>query len=253
MNTSDLIKDFFQVDDMCSDSNPKRFYYRYDMDDICPNQILSRYMSINSLIHILNGKFYVSKKEYFDDKLENDTNKIQFCFKEFGEESAERITNNLKIWGQVKEISKHLLTSCWTLKKNEDFLMWSSYTDRFNGVMIKAPLENILSSFINPPLCKVAKIYYQDKPSFDSVDNVLFFKSNHFKHEEEIRLYFRCNNSEAQQGEKFDVNPSVMIDEIILSPFMKPNEEIFYTNALATQYPFIKGKIRSSDIELNVM
>ena len=80
----------------------------------------------------------------------------------------------------------------------------------------------------------------------------LFIKDKAFEGEEEIRFYFIPSvkvNTSKMEGLSIAVDPEVMIDEIILSPYIDKIAANELKEFIAREY---KVKVNQSKIELNV-
>ena len=212
---------------------------------------------------------YITKYEYFEDLLKSDTLYInkrnsfsdrrergelynkKFHFYRFSvanEKVSERV---LEEWTykdkQIKEACK-LHTSCWTKKKEEDFLMWKAYSGR-DGVRIETTigkLVNSLSDVLNNTLFCGDMEYGKEKPFYEVVDS-MFYKTPYYKNEEEFRVYI-IEEKESADSIRLEISPIHMIEKVILSPFLPIDDAKSKIKALQEKYNFLENKVSISEI-----
>lgn len=231
------------------------------MDDI--NSMICRYLDFDNFSQILEGKFYVSTKSRFTDKY--DVGRFipkRYLFSivpasgtpktvPFGEERLKKLRDN------VKRSSKYL-ASCWT-KVEDDYLMWKTYTSGNCGVCIVSTINNVVASFttLNGYNAYCSKIFYDGYSYNDEPLDYLFSKSKGYSSEHEVRFYFIDEDKETSNAETdnigkdfelFEIKPEMLIDRVIISPFMRGNSFELLKRILEKEYPFLKGKIRHSQI-----
>lgn len=221
------------------------------------NTCLFRYFDLKGLIALLGGNFYVRKRNLFDDKFESQpyAKKHRLRFFDIGSNnitSSKRRIRLTTIHKYLTERAGTLLTSCWTNKQDEDYLMWKCYTSNKYGAMIKASIHNIAASFGNPiPHIICAKIHYGIPQEYESIYHGLFTKQHYFESEHEVRFYIDSPKQLNEHGACFKINPEIMIDSITLSPFLSSEEYQFISHALVNKFPISKSKIHKSSIEIN--
>lgn len=216
---------------------------------------LCRYTSLKNLYYILEGKFYIPKRGSFSDAWECDGD-VPFNDFKISLLTHERFdANNINyIQNLLANQAKAILASCWTNKYHEDYLMWKSYTPNKCGAMLRASIHNIASSFGNtlPHIICSNMIYQQKIPSNTNPLDALFFKATPYHSEEEVRFYILPDMPIEGNGTFFKINPEIMIDEIILSPFLTNIECSNIIKRIENNHSFLKGKIHRSTIELDI-
>ena len=214
-------------------------------------------MDLDYLLRLLKKqKYYVKPKKYFSDKHECSLPiKSLFRIAPVGENDndiKDQTPNDYLIKSRQFRESGNLLTACWTEHNGENVLMWKNFTSKL-GVCIKSTIANFIASFKKDDfvICCGRMFYEGIKYHNDNIER-LFIKDKAFKGEEEIRFYFIPSDkidTSKMKGLSIAVDPKVMIDEIILSPYIDKiaaNELIAY---LKGEYDV---KVKQSQIELNV-
>ena len=187
-------------------------------------------MDLDYLFCLLETKmYYVNRKCHFEDKEEValPLNSL-FGFglpektdisKEIVNEKSEEISSKIE---QYRE-SAYWLTSCWTKNQRESLLMWKYYTTKC-GARIKSSIHNVIASIgidtYNIVCGNIAYNGYYAKP----FEECLFSKEPAYTDEQEVRFYFIpkvFSTDKSTAGIQIPVSPSVMIDEITLSPYMQ--------------------------------
>ena len=203
-------------------------YYYYLPNDGPGNRIICQYMRLDYLIQLLEThKYYVGRRRVFEDANESYEN-LKLAFP---------IAPAKKLDMQEQELGERIIpysdiihspTSCWTKNENESFLMWKSYATEV-GACIKTTVHNLIASLeinldyngMNKVVCGSMN-YKEFLPSSDELRQ-LFDKDITFSDENEFRFYFHLSDDTDKKRTKFQlipVNTAVMIDEIILSPFI---------------------------------
>ncbi|MBQ7697364.1 MAG: hypothetical protein IJT35_02140, partial [Paludibacteraceae bacterium] len=111
-------------------------YYRYTDKIIIGDKTLldlpiMRYTTLQTLDDILDGLFFVHKRETFTDLRERgkyqDNKKLFGSFSPAGERLPQSIIDRYNKTDRKIEFTHHMFTSCWTISLNEDVLMWKAY------------------------------------------------------------------------------------------------------------------------------
>lgn len=210
----------------------ERIFYLMEGVDI--NMSICQYLKLEYLYNLLDSQsYFLKRKQFFEDMAEKmppmrnvfsmftphvvGTNHINT--KKYQEEKK----NLYELINQL-EYAKSLPTSCWTKRIDENYLMWKSYAPE-NGVCIKSTIHNFIASFTSCEYRIICgKMSYNNYRGLRTIDDYLFSKHSFYSNEEEIRFYFdKQNYNEHKQLEKavyIKVDPTVLIDKIILSPLM---------------------------------
>lgn len=219
-------------------------------------------MDFDSLLQILNGKFYMACKEAFNDHF--DAVKYfpvnaRWGYTPFGEKtSKEKYEQNEKRINKIEETAKWL-TSCWTENRN-NILMWQTYTKGYCGVCIESTICDFIKSIKHNNyniLC--GKVDYGCYSPSMRTKEYAFNELPQYKDEKEIRFYFLNNKDQYTNEQKkihrlsynvFDIEPEKMIDSIILSPFIRSaNSADMLKDLLENRFNFLKGKIKTNIIK----
>lgn len=227
------------------------------MEDLDGNTSIRQYLKLDYLLQLLESRtYYVKRKRYFEDKRESTLPlKSLFRLRPVGDTANssvddDSVRNSLGKYSFYKT-SGDYLTSCWTERVGESALMWKNFVEN-KGACIKTTINNFVASFRDDNydiLC--GRISYNGYNAEQTIMETLFSKDRAFSEEKEIRFYFapRDRNVDISDNHaSIGVDPNVLIDEIILSPYIEPLERKGLEHELNSNY---KIKVSSSKIELN--
>lgn len=204
-------------------------YYYYLPNDGTEDRVICQYMRFDYLIRLLETHMYfVKRRREFDDTNESYENvKLAFPIapaKKYDSQEQVLTERTIPYFDII-----HCPASCWTKNENESFLMWKSYATEI-GVRIKTTVHNLIASLeidlerngMNKVVCGSMNYKKNLIPSSDELGQ-LFNKDMAYSAENEFRFYFHISNDPDKKSTKYrliPVNISVMIDEILLSPFI---------------------------------
>lgn len=188
---------------------------------------IKQYMDLDYLLQMLEtNQYYVSRKYTFEDALEGDlpTNRV-FPVTAVGEniplQPKQDVDVCLNVWKSIQK-NRIVPTSCWTYNMKDRMVMWKNYTPKF-GVCIKSTVNKVVASIANNDYdIWCGKITYDGYYAKKGLLTNLFSKAKAYSEEEECRFYFfeYKHTNYSLPYIKIDISPSVMIDGIILSPFL---------------------------------
>lgn len=223
-----------------------------------------RYMDFDSFLQILDRKLYVSAKKQFSDCYDAGTKvPLKDIFKNFvkvcgDKEVAQKNYTSIELMEMFKK-SQNYLASCWTFNK-DDILMWQAYTHGNCGICIESSVGNVIaaldSNAMKPYLICCSPMYYDGYSSLQDVGGILFQKQNQYKGENEARFYFLNGISKDKSANSdkdyavFDIDSDVLIEKVLLSPFMRGNSAHVLKCKLEECNPYLKGRIDKSEISL---
>jgi hypothetical protein len=209
----------------------KMNWYYYRPDEGCDDKFICQYMRLDYLIRLLEEKqYYVKRRRTFEDANEcYKNNKLMFAPWPVGNNCTSQ-SQSKERWIPYTDII-HCPTSCWSKHERESYLMWKSYATEI-GACIRTTVHNFIASLQidldivnseNRVLCGSMNYDYF-KPSTIE-DNQLFDKDIVYADENEFRFYFLlASDTEKKNDEKkgidVPVDTKIMIDEILLSPFI---------------------------------
>lgn len=223
-------------------SNMEKEKYLYNIfNQFDPSTPIFKYMDIDYFLYLIEEKkFFVSFKKNFLDAQESNLLQpnrcgsyifpVQICGKESSEEEKEQNHKMVdKMFKSFKE-STLLPTSCWTLTKEENYLMWKSYTSRL-GVRIETTIEKFVCALDTEGYKIIGgKMEYEGFCYPNVVEKNWFLKAPCYAGENEIRFYFYPTEGITEEyekrvskmkGERFEINDyHRLITKIILSPFI---------------------------------
>jgi len=151
-----------------------------------------------------------------------------------------------------------MLTACWTEHQGENALMWGNFTNKM-GICIKSSIYNFIASIDTDDydIC-CGRMSYTGIHTDTEIVDCLFTKDKAFADEDEIRFYFtpRCSQSDkTDKGVSIPVLPQVLIDEIILSPYIDARACKVLADFINEKYNNDKQnrfRVRISEIKLNL-
>lgn len=222
-----------------------------------------RYIDYDTLLQVLDGKLYVSTKKQFAD-LYDAGNRVPLhdVFKNFitayNDKEALLKKHSLPSFINLFKTSANYLASCWTLSK-DNYLMWKTYTHGNCGICIESTASNFIASLdpqsINPYLVCCSPMFYDGFSSVNEAEEILFRKLEQYNGEQEVRFYFlegKQNNTTKANTNKtyvyFKIDPEVMIDKLIISPFMRGNSAHILKRNLEENHSYLKSIIEFSQI-----
>lgn len=216
---------------MKDEYNPQLNGYYYLNKEGCNDKVICQYMRLDYLIQLLETKkYYVKRRRTFEDANESYKNyKLAFAFSTVGRNCAQQSKTEERLIPYSDII--YCPTACWSKHKRESYLMWKSYATEI-GACIRTTVHHFIASLQidldpvrseNKVLCGSMNYDYF-KPSTIEVDQ-LFDKDIVYADENEFRFYFHLasdskKKKDENNGVYVPVDTNVMIDEILLSPFI---------------------------------
>lgn len=158
---------------------------------------------------------------------------------------------------------------CWTRHKASD-AMWRIYSPDSNGVRIRTSIPKLADSLANNlgdwknVQCFIGKVQYlnntklmsfantvfsgQINPTPPSLAKTLLVKRPAFRHENEVRLlYFERENGIYKDIYKYDIDPHLLIDQIMVDPRVEHSDFIKIKDKIKKSTGF-KGRILRSKL-----
>lgn len=185
--------------------------------------IIWHYFSLAKFLSMLNNQsLYFTRADRFLDSHEGRLSNKDTQF-------LDKVIPNLsdKI---SDELMGHFYINCWTINKNELYLMWDTYSSLEEGVAIQSTVENLIDSLDSTDkreivISKVSYMDYHDQYTFDKTDGdanlyaPYFCKRLYFQQENELRLvYYDYEKKENIYGLLFKVSLDTLIDNVWVSP-----------------------------------
>lgn len=201
---------------------------------------ICQYMSFDYVKSILEtDEYYIKRKAFFVDKREKTIPfRLQFELTPAGikltPEQMNRMDERNRVVEYYEKESSLLLTSCWTERITENALMWDRGPEK-KKACIKTKIGNFVEAFGDIKLAIwCGKILYEPiKPLLMSTD-IIWYKEPCFSDEREIRFYFSAdfskivpdvpNNTNEEEGVFLPVKKDLLIQEIVLSPYIEKKE-----------------------------
>jgi hypothetical protein len=210
---------------------PKLNWYYYRPDEGCDDKFICQYMRLDYLIRLLEKKqYYVKRRRTFEDANESYKNiKLAFALGSIGNNCTQQPKVKERLIPYTDII--HCPTACWSKHERESYLMWKSYATEI-GACIRTTVHNFIASLQidldiirndNKVLCGSMKYDYFRPSTIE--EHQLFDKDIVYADENEFRFYFLlASDTEKKKDEikgiDVPVDTKVMIDEILLSPFI---------------------------------
>lgn len=247
------------------------FYERKDYpNEMQLSTIMYRYIDLDRLFPILDGKFLFPRKGMFYDAYDAGTKmhfntiaRIRPIDPNRKEYPRDKIDDNNELLQKNIKRSQVLLTSCWSAL-GDSYLFWKAYTSGNMGVCIETKVEDFIYSFetFGERVPLLGKIHYCGYGYSMAFIDYLFRKIRAFENENEYRIYLfpdgfeeiKADKSLLKEGEDgskgcwFEINPEKMINRLFLSPFMRNGAAGHIKQMLTDKYPFLKNKIVESSL-----
>lgn len=203
-------------------------WYYYNPSDGPEDRVICQYMRLDYLIQLFETQnYYVSRRREYNDANESYQNfKLSVPIAPAHKEICSKQDISERIIPYFDII--HCPTSCWTKNTEESFLMWKSYATEI-GARIKSTVYNFVASLEinleeggdNKVVC--GSINYNKVLLSSDELKQLFGKDVVYSDENEFRFYFHLAEDTDKKSTKYrliPVNTTVMIDEVVLSPFL---------------------------------
>lgn len=210
-------------------NNGKMNWYYYHPNDGPADKVICQYMRLDYLIQLLEtNKLYAKRR-----RENNDANEGYYKqYLEFGisiaDNNGESHSESQKRNLTYKDIVDCPI-SCWTKTERESYLMWKSYAGEI-GVRIKSSIHNLIASLQldlekdgNDKIYCGSMNYCQNLLPSNDEEKQFFSKDDVYTEEDEFRFYFILSddsNRKSTTHRLIPIDPNVMIDEILLSPFL---------------------------------
>jgi len=208
--------------------------YYYLNEEGCNDKFICQYMRLDYLIQLLETRqYYVKRRRTFEDANECYKNhKLAFAYSTVGNNCVHQPKMEERLIPYADII--HCPTACWSKHERENYLMWKSYATEI-GACIRTTVHNFIASLQidldidkteNKVLC--GSMNYDNYKSSPIEENQLFDKDIVYADENEFRFYFLLasdseKKKEESKGIHVPVDTKVMIDEVLLSPFICKN------------------------------
>lgn len=239
------------------DKTDRNFYLAKGQENI----EIRQYMSLDNLIaQLASGNYYVKKKKRFEDANEASM-PIKYAFgiaeacRPLRPADHKMDAEQRERFNRFKEYCENFV-SCWTTEPNENIFMWKCYAPD-HGVCIKSKINKFLKSF-DARCWEDYRVewkpvqYRQFDFQFDPKETI-FIKDPAYKFESEMRFLFIPRNMDEDEKHRrrhilLPVNHKVMIDEVILSPYMSKDTAKVLKSYIEKE---LECKVTHSRIKLN--
>ncbi len=198
-----------------------------------PNTKICLYMPCHHFLNNLEkGELFIKKKKMFEDNGERQL-PIGSLFTTMAVDKnvpPQRV-NHQEIQRRIELFQKYptcggLLTSCWTMREEENYFMWYVYAHKF-GVRVMTTIEKFITSIrTNDYYLICGEMMYKKKPEMKSLISNLFWKQIYYLDEQEFRfILFPTNDdiddNDEEKGLAIPIDWNLLEPQVLLSPFLK--------------------------------
>jgi len=211
-----------------NDNNPVYIHSLIANDSILDNKIICKYLSFNAFIDLItNKRLRFSNISTYEDKYEG-LPRYKEVLEQFsrsknfkGDEYNEQRKSNILLG------RNNYYASCWNIKKIESFLMWNTYSDFSNGILLFSTVRKLLDSIklenyenISGDTYKsfYGEIDYGYKRPYKSEHIKAFAKPYYYKEESEFRIVIYEHPIKKDRYKYLDIKPEKFINRIIINP-----------------------------------
>jgi len=198
-------------------------------DKISGEQPIWRYMALWKFIHLLKyNALWFTRADELGDHLEGAVTQSEIKRRQEkwkAEECRKKLKNGSKLGRQV------VYANCWSMMKNESYLLWKAYAPELVGVAIKSTIERLSNCFIKCPhdLTEYQQLHFRQVKYIDYAkykdckeDNPyapfrrFFHKEKAYQDERELRIFLLLQNTIDEQppGKGRCVDLEKLIEEI---------------------------------------
>lgn len=194
--------------------------------DFSLDTMVYRYMSISSIVDMLYYKeLHVSNMQSFSDLRD-----MLGLFRH--RKNIPAINPIPSYWDTLRDRNLrralHVCASCWTFDRrgngsnDENYLMWKAYTGNGIGCRIGTSLRCLIDSIESRRYdIIIADMVYGKQIPMNSFESLMYTKTIHYEHEQELRLIVLSNNP---SGINLKLDFRKLFEnkgcEIIISPFV---------------------------------
>jgi hypothetical protein len=111
--------------------------------------------------------------------------------------------------------------NCWHESEFESEAMWQLYSNYIeNAIAVKTTCGNLHSALLHDDSIEIGRVQYIDyNNEFTDIFTSLWRKRKSFEHEKEVRALITPNPPWEDAGRTIKCDLSILIDEVIVSPF----------------------------------
>ena len=200
-----------------------------------PETKIYRYIRLSTLLDMLfYGELHISNRRDFTDLREKKLpNKITGNLSEFSYVPNYRDRQKMK---EMEEKALSVCVSCWTLdnrgndKADESYLMWKAYSNNEITCRIGTTIGRLINSITGTPSdIIISDVDYLGQKEMNEYEDLIFRKSLFYEDEQEVRMAVLSSNRE---GVDLEVDNSILLNEIKLSPFIPQTLKCFILEQL---------------------
>ncbi len=198
-------------------------------DKISAEQTIWRYMALWKFIHLLKyNALWFTRADELGDHLEGTVTQSEIKRRHEKWKTGgcrEKLESGSELGRQV------VYANCWSMMKNESYLLWKAYTPELVGVAIKSTIKRLSSCFMKCPhdLTEYQQLHFRKVKYIDyseykdcKEDNPyapfrrFFHKEKAYRGERELRIFLLQQNTVDEQpsGKERSVDLDILIEEI---------------------------------------
>ena len=169
-------------------------------------------------------KIYFSNMSAYEDIFEG-----MLVLEQIQERQDMKIGGYLEEHEQFRNEKKGVIINCWNQSEYENYHLWKNYdVSAGYGVAIKTNMKKLEASFSetkdeNINELSVSYINYEPMSYMEVKDDLtkrIINKPKSYDSEKEVRIFkSNLDIDKYSNGHKFNINPSILIEEFITSPF----------------------------------
>ncbi len=227
------------------------------------NAVLWRYMDFTKFVSLLDKQsLFFPAADQLRDPFEGSVPTVNAVLRPIANPDIPKDT--LRVFAQhLKESRRFTLISCWHENIHESEAMWGLYAREKDGIAIKTNFDSFKKSFICSEEIFIGRVNYVDYKNAIIPENNGFYpflhKRKSFEHEHEVRAIswvrhkddetFKKLRDEGLSGVCYEVDLSLLIQEVIVAPFAA-DWFMELVNSVAARYdlksPIIKSALADS-------
>lgn len=192
---------------------------------IADDVMLWKYMGIAEFLSLLTRKkLYFSNLSSYEDVFEG-----MLLLEQIQERTELKVGGYDEEQERFRNEKKQVIVNCWNQSNYENYHLWKNYDKSSGyGVAIKTNMKKLKSSFIENyeddiSELQVSHVIYDPYPYLEVKDDLIkriTNKSPSYNSENEIRIFQTNLDSKVYVGGyEFEINPNILIDGIVTSPF----------------------------------
>jgi hypothetical protein len=172
----------------------------------------------------------------------------------------------VRMWNDFNDLKRGTFINCWIMNRFESYALWKIYlSGSKTGVAIKTNVKNLVTAInenSNPNVERIylGKVNYSDFIKDElTISKLVTTKNHYYNFENEVRLIILKDQEikqetshqyeEMKDGLHINLDPTVLIDEIYLSPFCGAYFQNIFESTIHKIKPQLVSRIKKSEIK----